>query len=237
MSLLTVIQAVAVSLGLPVPQAVVASTDSQTLQLLQIANEEGKELSKTYPWQNITKESTFLTVGAESQGSILTVAGTDFNYIINETIWNRSLRRPVFGPLNNQQWQQMKASNITGPWNQFRIRQNLIIFLPVPAVGQTCAFEWISKNWVSDSTGATFFPAWHADSDIGMLDEDLMTLGIIWRWRQIKGYEYAEDFAKYERQKADAQARDGSKPRLSVGDGGLDIYPGVIVPAGNWMVP
>lgn len=237
MSLLTLLQSASVRLGLPKPQAIVSSTDTQVMQLLEIANEEGKELYQDYGWQALTREATFNTVALESQGSILTVAGTDFGWIINDTIWNRDLRRPVFGPLDSQNWQALKAMTMQGPFNQYRIRGNNIIFIPVPAAGQACYFEWVSKNWVSKSDGSAFYPAWNADTDVGVLSEDLMALGVIWRWRQIKGYEYAEDFAKYERMKANVQAKDGGKPKLTLGGNGYIGYePIVMVPAGSWNV-
>lgn len=234
MSLLTMLQGVTPRLGIAKPQLIVGATDDQTLQLLAVANEEGQDLAKRGQWQALTNSSTFTTLATESQGAIATLAGTGFDYIINETAWNRTQRRPLFGPLTSQQWEQLKASQIQGPWYQFTIRGGNMLFLPVPSAGQTCAFQWMSKNWVT-TTGSTS-STWTADTDTGLLSEDLMGLGIIWRWLQRKGLEYAEDFNKYERQVADALARDGGKQRLSMGNSGPDVFPGVIVPSGSWMV-
>lgn len=236
MSLLTMLQSVAVRIGLNRPTAIVSSAEDEVIQLLEISNEEGKELSARYPWQNIKQESTFTTVATESQGTLDTICGSDFNFILNETFWNRSQRRPIFGPVSDQKWQQLKAQAIVGPWIQHRIRGNEILFIPVPAAGETCAFEWISKNWCSSSDGSTTSSQWTADTDIGKIDERVMSLGVIWRWKQIKGFEYAEDFAKYERAVMDYMARDGGKPRLNLGDSQYDVFPGVIVPSGNWAV-
>jgi hypothetical protein len=229
-------QGVAVRLGLNKPLAVVSSLESEIIQLQEIANEEGQELTARYSWQALTKEATFSTVATESQGTITTIAGSDFDHIINETFWNRSQRRPVFGPLSDSKWQQLKAQQLVGPWIQHRIRNNEILFIPVPSAGQTCAFEWISKNWCVASAGTPTYPKWTNDDDTGILDERVMTLGIIWRWKSIKGFEYAEDFAKYERAVADYMTRDGGKARLSLGSSHFDVFPGVIVPSGNWNV-
>lgn len=236
MSLLTMLQSVAVRIGLNNPTAIVSSVQDEVIQLWKIANEEGKELATRYSWQNLTQESTFATVATESQGTMTALAGPDFDYIINETFWNRSQRRPVFGPVNDQKWQQLKAQAIVGPWVQHRIRGNEMLFIPVPTAGETCAFEWVSKNWCVNAATAPTYSEWTNDSDIGKLDERLMALGVIWRWKQIKGFEYAEDFNKYERAVMDAMTRDGGKPRLNLGDSQFDVYPGVIVPSGNWAV-
>lgn len=236
MSLLTICQQAFVRMGLPSPTAVTTATDAQTLRVLSFANEEGQELAARWAWQGLQREASFTTVATEQQGTLATICGADYGWIVNETIWNRTQRRPIFGPKSEAEWQALKAAFVNGPWYQFRIRQNAILFTPVPAAGDSCYFEWISKNWVikaSDGTGSTI---WTADADTSYMDERLMTLGIIWRWKQARGFDYAEDFAKYERAVDDAIARDGGKPRLSLNAGANDLYPGVIVPAGNWGI-
>jgi hypothetical protein len=235
MSLLTMLGPVAVRLGLTKPTAIVSNLQDEVIQLLEIANEEGRELAARYSWQALTRETTFTTVATESQGVITTIAGADFDHIVNESFWNRTQRRPVPGPLTNSAWQQLKAQQVVGPWVQFRIRGSEILFIPAPAAGQTCAFEWISKNWCVNVAGTPKYSSWTNDDDTGLLDERVMALGVIWRWKQIKGFEYAEDFAKYERAVADLMVRDGGKPRLNTGASQYDVFPGVIVPSGNWM--
>lgn len=209
--------------------------------MLALANEEGQELAARYDWQALTKEATFTTVATESQGSITSiitaaVSGDAMNSIVNNTIWNRTQRRPVFGPLDNQQWQQLKAMNISGPWNQFRIRGGNLIFVPVPTAGHTCAFEFVSKNWATDSTGATLKSAFTADGDLSSLDDRLITLGLVWRYKASNSLEYAEDFNKYEAAVADAIGRDGVRDWLNMDAARFDFPPGVMVPLGSWPV-
>lgn len=233
MSLSTILTQVCRRIGITAPTSFVASQDPQIQQLIGLANEEGQELSARYPWGGITIEKTFSTVATESQGAITTLAGSDFRYILNDIMWNRSLLRPVFGPISPQYWQELKARSITGPWAQFRIRGGNVLFIPAPVVGNTVAFEYVSKNWVTVAAGGTA-AAWSADADTGLLDEEIMAFGVIWRWKQVKGLSYAEDFNKYEGVVNDQMARDGGKPMLNLnGDGGS--YPaGTIVPIGSW---
>ena len=236
MSLLSMVTQVCRRIGITAPNAVYSSADPQIIQLLALANEEGEELSSRYPWQSMHKEANFTTVATERQGNMTTLTGADFRYIVNEAFYNRSLRRPVFGPLSDDQWQNLKAMQINGPWNQYRIRGNQMLFIPVPAAGQSCYFEWQSKNWCSDSTGVTTRSSWGADDDIGILDETLMLHGLVWRWKQAKGFDYSEDFAKYEALVADAESRDGGKPILTGDMNKYDVYPGVLVPSGSWSI-
>jgi hypothetical protein len=49
-----------------------------------------------------------------------------------------------------------------------------------------------------------------------------MTLGLIWRFRQVKGLSYADDIQMYERRVADAEMRDGVKPRITTDPNAYD---------------
>lgn len=236
MSLLTMTQQVCRRIGITAPVSVSSSSDPQIIQLMAIANEEGQDLSARYPWQSLQNESTFVTVATETQGVITTLAATSFRYVLNNIMWDRSLLRPVLGPVSPQEWQTLKAQNVTGPFNQFRIRGGSLLFIPVPAAGSTIAFEWISKNWVSVTAGSTTSATWTADADTALLDEEVMTGGVIWRWKAAKGLEYAEDYNKYERLVADQMARDGGKPTLNMGGGSVGYPAGVLVPLGSWNV-
>jgi len=215
MSLLTIVQGAAKRLNLNSPSAVIGNTNKEVIQLLNIANEEGEDLAQRHRWQRLVTESTFTSVAAESQGAITSLAGTDFGWICNDTVWNRTRNRKMF-PVDDTQWQQMKSSNITGPDEYFRIRGNTFRVIPTMTAGHTVAFEWVSKNWC-ESSGGTGQDAWAADTDVGRLDEKIMRQGVIWRFKKYKGLDYAEDFNQYEAMVANAMARDGAKKRLHTG--------------------
>lgn len=228
MSALTIIQTVCKRLGLNSPNTI-NSTDQQIIQMAALLNEEGQELAQRYAWQVLIKEATFTTVATETQ----TTLPSGFKYILNDTIWNRSLDEPLSGPQSPQSWQALKAQSFTGPYHQYRIQGNAIKFIPVPAAGMDCYYEYVSKNWCYSTTNVDN-DAFTADDDAPYLDEQLLILGTIWRWKQAKGLEYAEDFAKYERRVVDAIARDGGREKLSLDGSSGGIFPAVTIPSGNW---
>ncbi|MBF8177659.1 hypothetical protein [Herminiimonas contaminans] len=230
---LQIIQTVCRRIGILAPNAAVGSTDPQIIQLLTISEEEGQDQADRYSWQALQTEATFTTVATQVQGALSTIA-PNCDYIVNNTIWNRTLRRPVYGPKSEQDWQQSVAMAINGPFNAYRIIGDSINFYPNPVAGQTCAFEYVSRDWVATST-ATTSSIWTNDLDTPKISDQLMILGTIWRWKAAKGLDYAEDFSKYERRMADAMGRDGSKPVLSLsGQSMYEIQPVVMVPRGSW---
>jgi len=230
---LSIVQTVLARLSLNTTNAAVGSTTQEVKTIVALCNEEGQELAARYPWTALQTETSFTTLAAEDQGALSTIA-PGLNYIVNDTIWNRSLRRPVFGPRNQQSWQQQKAFAINGPWSSYRVKNGHIYMYPVPSADQSCYFEYISKNWCQDTTGATTYSAWNADDDEPRLDDQIIVLGTIWRWKKLKGFEYAEDFNVYERRVFDAMSRDGGKDWLNTANTKYDIFPGIVVPSGSW---
>lgn len=54
----------------------------------------------------------------------------------------------------------------------------------------------------------TLTGAFTADDNEFLLDDRLLTLGLIWRWKAQKGLDYSEDLQTYEIALAQAQVRD-----------------------------
>lgn len=231
---LQIVQTVCQRLGINAPTAVLTSVDPQIVQILALAQEEGEEQAARHDWQSLQTEALFTTVNVSLQGVISTIApGMDF--IVNNTIWNRTLRRPVYGPRSEQDWQQLVASQINGPFNSFRIMGDNLLFYPAPPAGQNCAFEYISRNWVITSSGSS--AAWTSDADTAKLNDRLMVAGTLWRWKKAKGLDYADSFNAYEKAVIDAMGRDAGKPILDMGgQSPYEIAPVAIIPSGSWNV-
>lgn len=230
MSLLTVVQGACERLGVSRPSIAHSSTDQQIIQIVGLAQQEGKELARRHDWQSIVKEKTFTTVAAETQTGAVP---SDFDRIVNDTFYNRTSTRKVDGPLSAQQWQFQKSVVATTLIEVFRFRGDDILIAPTPAAGQTMAYEYVSKNWCQ-SQASVEAESWAADTDTGILSEELMTLGIIWRWQRVKGLDYAESFRTYEAQVAQAILRDGGKRSFNIGGSRYDRVRSPYIPEGNW---
>lgn len=234
MSLLTIIQGAATELKLVSPATVIGSTDPNAPQLLALANKEGKELTRRFDWQVLLKEANFTTVANEQQTTLANVGAQDFDHIIDETMWNRSMNWRVLGPLQPDEWQRKKASAAQAAiGNWFRIRGDSILFFPVPTAGDQIYFEYGSKNWCQSEAGEAQ-DTWLADSDVALIDEEAIRLGIIWRFRKAKGFDYGEDFRTYE---AALEAIFGADAgRSSVSMLGEPEMLGTHLPEGSWNI-
>lgn len=212
MTLLTIARNAADRIGITRPASVINSTDPNTVTLLGLAQEEGKTLARRHEWQVLQTEHTFSTANGTSSYSL----PSDMDRILKETVFNRTRRRRMLGDLTPQQWQETQASLVTMVNPAFRIRGGAFLISPTPTATETIAYEYITNKWCQ-SSGGTGQTEWTADTDTGKLSEDIMTLGVIWRWRKSKGLEYGEDMGTYEIEVAKAVLNDGARTRIDTG--------------------
>lgn len=237
MSLLTIVQYACGRFNIPVPTTVMGSvTDPQVLQLIRLLEEEGTDLSKRGNWQGLTLEALHTTLATEDQGAVSTIASNGFRSIKNDTIWDRTNKLPVIGPLSDEEWQTRKGLGTLGPRYTFRIRGGKLLVNPVPTAGYAWAFEYMSLNWILGADLTTYKQYFTLDTDTVLLPEELVLMGLRWRWKKEKGREYAEDFRTYEMQVKDALGRDGGKPVLSMNGPMATRQPGIFIPDRSWAV-
>lgn len=214
MSLLTIIQQVTDTLGLSRPTAVIGNTDQTTRSLLALANEEGRALKARHEWPELFAEGTFTTV-ADQEAYLITDIATDIDHIISDTVWNRSDKERIVGAISQQAWQAEKGWGQTSPFYRFTIVGKNIRLTPSPAGSEEVYFAYLSNNWCQ-SSGGIGQSAWAADTDTGVIPENIMELGIKWRFLKSKGFEYGADNAEYEQQLKQRIARDGPHMRLAM---------------------
>lgn len=234
MSLLTIAQRAANKIGVPRITSVVGSTDPVARLMLECANEEGADLATEWQWQKLRTTREFVATATTIQAGALPA---DFDRMVPDTFYNHATGRFVVGPIGSARWQAHMASVATIVYDAYRINGGNIEMIPTPVAGTTYAFEYVGLNWVQDQAGVNRYSEWQADTDTALLSEDLIRLGVVWRFKQSRGLDYAEDMRTYERAKVKAQAADGAKGTISLSGTGPDggpRYPAI--PEGNWTV-
>jgi hypothetical protein len=235
-NLLQLMQAVCDEVGIPSPTLIVSSQDQQIRQLLALSNREGREqASAPGGWPQLRGEQSIPLVNGQAAYDF----PSDFDSYIPDTMWDRDMRWPVAGPLTPQEWQFVKSGLINAqPWMRFRVMAGQVFFDPTPTsttAGQTVTIEYLSNAWCQ-SNGGMPQSAWGADTDTFRLPDDIMVLGVKWRFLAAKRVDYSEEKAAWsdcvEREKARAYVgRTLPLNRLSYTDtlGGFGN-----IPDGSW---
>ena len=194
-NLLAIVQSATLEMGLLPPVAVYGNPDGQTGQFLGLANRIGNELAQIEGgWEALRGEQLITTVPGQASYPF----PTDYAYYVMETMWNRSGRLPIAGPVSASAWQMIQAGFLpAGAYMRFRIMAGQITFDPVPTVAGQLAIEYVKNTWCQSAAG-TPQTAFSADTDIPLLPDDLFVLGLKWRFLSAKGYNYSEEMADYQ---------------------------------------
>lgn len=203
------------------PSSVFASDDEIAVEIASLANEAATDIMKANDWQMLTKLSTFTGDSTTESWPL----PSDYDRMVNGTdvhsgtwIWQRYSNTGLDG------WLQLKALLPAIPPGYWNILGGSMGFVPTIATGDLAQFYYISNEW-GRSAGGTPKAAFDRDDDTFVLDDRLLTLALIWRWKSMKGMDYQEDMRNSDIALSQAMARDkGSRViRSNSGRGrGLD---------------
>ena len=186
MTLLTIADAIADDTKGPRPATIAANTNPDAQNILRIINKVGKTLIAKYPWNILREEHTFTAPGVET---ILAAAArpTDFAHFIAETFWNRDDNNLLSGPVGPVEWAGLKVQTFSSQNKKFTDRGGDLLTQPVVEAGANMAFEYIKKNWVDIAAGGAEKAAFTLDTDVALIDEELITRGGTYVWLKSEG--------------------------------------------------
>lgn len=176
----------AIELGLPVPTELVTSLEVTSVQLLGLLTAAGNELVQYYDWEFLLKTHSFTSTAGENKYD----RPADFGRMINQTLWDKSMRRPAYGPLSPQSWQVLtNAVVMAGPFSRYRIAGGKVEVLPVPGGSDhEFNFQYISNGWVQSYLDPNAFSGFITnDSDTLLFDFWLLVKFLKLKMWQAKG--------------------------------------------------
>lgn len=205
MTVLSAIQSAAIRIIGRRPSAIYSETDTFALEMADLANEVAADIAKSHDWQALIKVHT------------LTGDGTTVAFDLPDDYARMLVRSDILDStnfawgytrvldINEFLWIKQRALQaLPGSWilygNQFQ-------FVPAPASGDEAEFPYIDKRYAADS-GGTPKVAFTADTDVFRLPERLLTLGLVWKWRQNKRLDSGEDEANFAKAFGEESGRD-----------------------------
>lgn len=187
----------------PEVTTLVNATDDNGRFLRALVNRQGRALTNDNDqgWTVLQKLHTFSTANGTAEYDL----PSDYDRLLNDTIWNRTLVSPLNGPLTPAMWQTIKSGLIgAGAYSQrFRIVKSASALTrkftidPTPTAVETVAFEYASNGWCCLADQSAASNSLQNDTDLLVLDKDLMIMGLIWRWKRAKGFEFTTALGEY----------------------------------------
>lgn len=222
---------------LPVPSSVVNTADPNVRQIRALLLEAGNSIALRGEWSRLTHEEVHTTVAQEDQGSIYDItasSATAFRKIKNETFWDRTDKLPIY-PINPIEWQRVKATIAAQPRYRYRLVRGRLLFTPTPPAGHSVAFEWVSKWWIQSSIG-TIKERFTDNTDTFLVERELLKLGLTWRWKKAKGFDYTEEYEEYETRLSETLGHDVTRETVYMDQHEARVRPGIWVPEYSWDV-
>jgi hypothetical protein len=215
-TLLTICADVANEMGLDAqPVTIIGNTGVDELRLLRFANRVGRDLAGRASWQAMRRLQTFAATAAETQVSAIPA---DFARFYPETFWDRTNNAIITGPIDPTDYDSRRinasVTGYTGPMRWFMRRGNDMLVWPIPSGGESYAFEYQSNSFCQSALGVAQ-SAWTADTDTGVLDEELFTLGMVAFFLEADGQPSQMARATYERRLREAFGNDAPTGNVS----------------------
>lgn len=223
-------------LGILRPSAYVGAQDIQGRQLLALFHQTGDYLVNQNDWQALIKEALFNT----SPGIIQYGLPGDFAGMIDETMWNNTLKVSVPGPRNQSDWAAIEALHRTGPRFAQHLRADKINLQPAPDGYYQIYYYYLSSSWVFSAASGTAAYYDRAKSDLDKVvwyDDRLIISGVKAAWLRAKRLSYDEEWDLFQQQIRKNIEVDRGAQTLSMdpSTAGLTTNPtGLVIPAGNW---
>ena len=209
---------VAAETGLDTDPDPFASSEKVFIQMRYLLNVAGEELIQNYAWETLVKSHEIVTDGSEEYD-----LPDDFLYMLNQTGWERTQTIPMVGPLSPQDWTCLLGRDLTGGslYASFRINDGVLKLMPLPVPSDLeISFEYMSRNWVLDSTtGTTYIDACQVGSDTPQLDRTLLSRYLKVKFLEAKGLDSTKAQADLNHIFGLLTARDKGAAILNTGSG------------------
>jgi hypothetical protein len=210
--ILSVVKDVCATVGVLVPQSVFSGiSGNRTMQeMLALANETAQAIA--YDNRDWTTLKTTVTYTGDGVTSAYDLPANYKRMLLTSNVWRESsTQTPMTFVPDLDEWLIRRADDWNTAQGEWTMYGGQIHFWPMLESGETAYFAYLDKNCVTLNGGGVG-DAFLNDADSFRLDERVLKLGMIWRWKAQKGSPYAEDLSNYGDAVAVAQGHDSPSP-------------------------
>ena len=214
MTFLSAAQKAAIRLIGRKPTTFFSSSNTFELEIVDLANEVAADIMQAHDWRLLTELNVMTGNGADIGFSL----PTDYDrMLIKGSIFRPDWSTWRYTPADDlDQWQDLLNGTAAIDPGFWIILQGQLQFWPILPSGEVAQHYYISKNVVVDENGVPKAD-FTTDSDSLRLDESLLTLGLIWRWREQKRLDFSGDKENFDQKIEKTSAREKGRRIFAVG--------------------
>jgi hypothetical protein len=206
-----------------------SSTEQEVMELRTLLHDVAEDIGKAYDWPILIVKHSINGDGVDTSFPL----PVDYDRMpIKSNLYSTRSQLPLARVHDIDQWLEFEITPVVGYPGYWMLLGGEVQIKPALATGENFRFYYVSNRVWTDGT-----PKERAtqDGDRFRLPERLITMGLIWRWRQMKRLEYGEDMASYQAALEQETARAKGSRILKVGRprisrGVVLAYPGEVVP-------
>lgn len=217
--------------GLPIPTALVGSTEKSVAQYRAVLSSAVRHLLQ-YRWEQQKIRLTFTAVATADQG-LLTTLFPGFESLVPDTGWAMTRKIPVTGPIPDTEWAVQNALSLVGPPYKFWLGEGKMWITPTPVAGESYSF--IYRTLYGYANGTVPQETLTADTNTLLFPDDVVLKEFEWNWKKQKGENWQDDYNFAIGLIAKEKSKDGL-PNLSLDRTIGNVQPRIYVPVGNWQV-
>jgi hypothetical protein len=196
-SLSSICKSVLAETGWTVLSTIASNSDGTAVQIKELAITELENLSQQYDWPQLEVAYSFDTV----VGQLNYVMPDDFNKMVTDSVFNASQYYSIRGSIEIQEWQYRRNGMYASLDRQhYRLTFNGVNFVlelaAPPTQVETLLLEYQTTEYARAANG-TSKPVYELDDDVSKVPENLIKLGLKWRFRMAKGMDYSAALSEY----------------------------------------
>ncbi len=165
------------------------SPDPDDKQMVHIANRVVEDIRSFYDWSLLAKTHHVTIVGGQDRYPL----PDDYYSVVSDSAWETNGSRKCDFPVPRNRWFMYKFSSLTDAGTVRARLYGNVIQINDPSVATEIDLEYVSKYVVTDSAG-TPKEKFTKDTDLFVLDDELLIKGVKARWAGTKMMPMAKDW-------------------------------------------
>lgn len=225
MSFLTAATSASIRLGVNKPSTFFSGTGRFEQEIVDLADEVVTDIIKAHDWRSLIKQKEMIGDGVTTAFDL-------------PSDYDRMPKNADVGRMNWYTWGYVDAPDLNF-WNDlinglaspspgyWIMLDGQMQFIPPVSADTTAEYYYVSNASIIDADTNERKSQFEKDGDSFVLDERLLTLGLIWRWRAMKRLDYAEDLQNYEIRLSQLSGEDKGARIIRMGRvaPSWDVYP------------